>query len=56
MGPLDIGSLEIQFKTELAPMENATPSATQQALSAMGSRGAGLYGVFLKGRPRPSPI
>jgi len=44
-----IGSLEVQFTDELAPADHATPNATQQALSAMGSRGAGLYGVFLKG-------
>merc|ERR1712032_933813 len=44
-----IGSLEHQFHHDLAPTDHATPSATQQALSVMGSRGAGLYGVFLKG-------
>eukprot|EP00928_Gymnodinium_smaydae_P028527 TRINITY_DN21730_c0_g1_i1.p1 TRINITY_DN21730_c0_g1~~TRINITY_DN21730_c0_g1_i1.p1 ORF type:complete len:1393 (+),score=185.94 TRINITY_DN21730_c0_g1_i1:37-4215(+) len=44
-----IGSLEHQFKVDLAPTDHATPSATQQALNAMDSRGAGLYGIFLKG-------
>mmetsp|Transcript_33418 Transcript_33418/g.76354 ORF Transcript_33418/g.76354 Transcript_33418/m.76354 type:complete len:1177 (+) Transcript_33418:33-3563(+) len=44
-----IGSLESQFNTNLAPFENSTPSATKQALTAMGTRGAGLYGVFLRG-------
>lgn len=44
-----IGSLETHFKADLAPSDNMTPSATQQALNAMDSRGAGLYGVFLKG-------
>ena len=56
-----IGSLETQFTTKL-PAEHTTPSATHQALNAMASRGAGLYGVFLKGIidkmdavPRPIP-
>eukprot|EP00927_Polykrikos_kofoidii_P054140 TRINITY_DN48615_c0_g1_i1.p1 TRINITY_DN48615_c0_g1~~TRINITY_DN48615_c0_g1_i1.p1 ORF type:complete len:1481 (-),score=248.89 TRINITY_DN48615_c0_g1_i1:227-4669(-) len=44
-----IGSLEVQFKTRLGPGEHATPNATLQTLHAMDSRGAGLYGVFLKG-------
>jgi len=43
-----IGSLGAQFE-RLSPLENATPNVTQQALSAMGTRSAGLYGVFLKG-------
>lgn len=56
-----IGSLESQFTTKL-PAEHTTPSATHQALNAMASRGAGLYGLFLKGIidkmdavPRPVP-
>ena len=43
-----IGSLETQFASKL-PAEHATPNATNQVLNAMASRGAGLYGVFLKG-------
>lgn len=44
-----IQCLESQFKRELVPVDSATPGTTQQVLSAMNSRGAGLYGVFLKG-------
>lgn len=56
-----ITSLEVQFTRDLAPADHTTPSATQQALSAMCSRGAGLYGVFLKGiiekiSERPEPV
>eukprot|EP00929_Paragymnodinium_shiwhaense_P034771 TRINITY_DN18876_c0_g1_i4.p1 TRINITY_DN18876_c0_g1~~TRINITY_DN18876_c0_g1_i4.p1 ORF type:complete len:1460 (-),score=402.22 TRINITY_DN18876_c0_g1_i4:65-4444(-) len=60
-----LGALECQFKTQLAPTDHATPSATHQALQAMDSRGAGLYGVFLKGiidklpsvvAPQPAPV
>ncbi|CAJ1344364.1 unnamed protein product [Effrenium voratum] len=59
-----IGSLETQFASKL-PAEHATPNATNQVLNAMASRGAGLYGVFLKGIidkmdaapvPRPLPV
>lgn len=42
-------ALETQFRSELVPLDRATPGTTQQVLSAMDSRGAGLYGVFLKG-------
>lgn len=44
-----MGSLEKQFQSDLAPTDHATPNATQQTLSALNSRGAGLYGVFLRG-------
>lgn len=44
-----MGSLEHQFTHELGPADHATPSATQQVLQAANSRGAGLYGVFLRG-------
>eukprot|EP00811_Abedinium_folium_P033004 NODE_5_length_4757_cov_5.951836.p1 GENE.NODE_5_length_4757_cov_5.951836~~NODE_5_length_4757_cov_5.951836.p1 ORF type:complete len:1291 (+),score=199.12 NODE_5_length_4757_cov_5.951836:128-4000(+) len=54
-----MGSLECQFNDELATVDHATPNATQQAISAMGTRGAGLYGVFLRGVidkiPNPQP-
>jgi len=62
-----IGSLEVQFATKFGPSDHSTPNATHQALNAMASRGAGLYGVFLKGIidkmdadactvPRPLPV
>ncbi|CAE7208124.1 Ttll5 [Symbiodinium sp. KB8] len=62
-----IGSLEVQFATKFGPADHSTPNATHQALNAMASRGAGLYGVFLKGIidkmdadactvPRPLPV
>merc|ERR1719265_1203407 len=44
-----VGSLEMQFRTDLAPTVQSAPSATQKALSAANARGAGLYGQFLKG-------
>lgn len=44
-----VGSLDDQFSSNLAPADHATPAATQNALSALNSRGSGLYGIFLKG-------
>mmetsp|Transcript_147702 Transcript_147702/g.472592 ORF Transcript_147702/g.472592 Transcript_147702/m.472592 type:complete len:1461 (+) Transcript_147702:97-4479(+) len=43
-----IGSLEHQFKHELAPVDQG-PNVAQSAMHAVNSRCAGLYGVFMRG-------